>query len=179
MRELVKHLVKFKDVNKSTIFLYAMLQLKTKAVEPIGTYLNIKDCSIYKDMNLICMFHKQQKGFETIDQELRTHTLFDFYVDDTESYRYYIMDFSTISGIYKAVVEGKYSELTSNAKQVINITGHPVGVIGVNPQLYYEEFSEEFNVSIEKLRSDIELLGKPDEQNETLSLPDNVKQLFL
>ena len=177
MKEISQTLVEFKDVNKSTIFLYTLLRIKNKEVKPIGTYMNIENCIIYKDMNLICMFYKQQSNFVDIDTELKEHRQFDYCVDDQE-YRYYVMDFSELPEVYKTIKNGQYSKLPKNAKTIINMSEHPVGVIGVNPELYYEQFSNEFNVSIKKLREAKELLSIPNIENETLSLSKKLQEQF-
>ena len=177
MKDLSQTLVEFKDVNKSTIFLYTLLRIKNKKVKPIGTYMNIEDRIIYKDMNLICMFHKQQDDFSYIDTELKEHRQFDYCVDDQE-YRYYIMDFSKLPDVYEAIKSGKYSTLPKNARNIINISEHPIGVIGVNPELYYEQFSDEYNVPIKELRDAVELLSVPNIENETLSLSKELQEQF-
>lgn len=176
-KDSIDTLSKFKDVNKSTIFLYTLLKINN-SLEPIGTYMAIENCSIHQDMNLICMFHKKQEGFVKLNVELESHLQFDYYVDDVEGYRYYIMDFSMIPNIYDAIKNGEYSTLPKRAKDVININGHPVGVIGVNPTSYYDEFSDEFNISISTLREKVELLDPPNLTNETLTVSEKLLEEF-
>jgi len=175
----ISEIVKFKDVNKSTIFLYELLQVRNKSAMPVGTYMGVNGCSIFKDMNLICLFHKAQEGFTEIDLELRNHEQFDFFVDDPDDYRYHVMDFSMMPAIYNVIKAGKYSQLSQNAKTIINLGNHPVGWIGVNPRLYYEEFANEYGVSIETLEKNIELLEPPSKTNETLNLPEKIAKLFI
>jgi len=178
MNDFIQNLVKFKDVNKSTIFLYTLLKLKKGLLKPVGTYMDIENCSIHKDMNLICVFHKQQEGFAKLNQELEKHPQFDYFVDDKAGFRFYIMDFSTMPEIYDAVKFGKYSQLSTNAKNVINMDGHPVGVIGVNPSSYYQQFSDQFDVTIESLKEKVELLEPPNLINETLTVSETLQEEF-
>lgn len=178
MKDFIQNLVKFKDVNKSTIFLYTLLKIKNKVIKPVGTYMDIENCSIHQDMNLICLFHKEQDEFHKIHKELESHAQYDYHVDDKSGYRYYVMDFSMMPEIYDTVKNGKYSQLSDNAKNVINMDGHPVGVIGVNPKSYYQQFSEEFGVSIEDIQKKVELLEPPNLVDETLSVSEELQEEF-
>ena len=170
-------LSKFKDVNKSTIFLYTLLQIKSNAV-PAGTYMGVNGCSIFKDMNLICLFHVGQEDFYEVDKELIAHSQFDVKVEDSDGFCYYVMDFSTLPAIYNAVKKGRYSKLSINAKTAITFTDHPLGLIGVSPELYYDEFSEKLNISVEQLKRKGELLEPPNQENETLNLSKDMQERF-
>ena len=153
MKDSIYDLLKYKDVNKSTIFLYALLQVKNKDIEPAGTYMGIEGCSIHGDMNLICLFHGEQEGFELIDRELRTQKQFSFCRDDTDGFRYYVMDFSRMYAIYKSIEDGRYSELSKNAKTIIMFTDHPVGLMGVSPESYYQEFSIDLRFQLNSFKT--------------------------
>jgi hypothetical protein len=177
MRDSIDDLSKYKDVNKSTIFLYSLLQVKSE-IEPEGTYMNIDDCDIGQNMNLICLFYTDQEGFEFLDKQLRDHKQFSFLRDDRDGFRYYVMDFSMHYAIYKSVEQGRYSELPNNSKTVIMFSDHPIGRMGVSPESYYQEFSDNLEVSIEELKEKGEIISPPDEENETLVLPSDMTELF-
>ncbi len=170
---LMKITLDLRKRNKSFIFLYPILQLNSK-IEPIETYLGFKG---FENRNiLVCMFHRSMKDFPIHLNSMKNHVMFDIHISD-EEYEYVIFDFTLTPKIYNAVKNGQYSSIEGNARSILTVSGENMVQLGLNPDLFYEEFAEQFEHPIEILKANVELVSPPDPNNEYLHINSKIQEL--
>ena len=170
---LTKITLDLKKKNKSFIFLYPILQIKSD-IQPIETYLGFKG---FENRNiLLCIFHSSMKQFPEWLKRMEDHAMFDLHVSDDE-YEYVIFDFTLAPKIYNAVKNGRYSSIEGNARTILTVSGGEMVQLGLNPNIFYDEFAEQFEHPVEILKANVELVSPPDPNNEYLHINSKIQEL--
>lgn len=172
---ILNEIKKFKDYNKSFIFLQPLLQLSV--VKPINTYLNIQDIDTY--YTLVCLYHKDQKGFEHALKKIKANEHFDFDFYDQDGYYYAVFNLYKIAITYDMLKAGKYSMLEGDYRNILLATKNKVIKYALNAKKYYHDFAEELQIHpIDLLQNNAEIITAPDLISETIALPKKItKQL--
>jgi hypothetical protein len=169
-----------KYFQKSFTFLYPILGFKKdKHPRPVQTYLSWAGTA-YKESSrkLICVYKKSDdEKWKTFEREyLITHKMLDMCVPLDNDQIVYIFDFNSMADDYDAVVEGKYSKMSSHVKKLL---GDYYGIHTpewvyiesfVFPAKYFKQYSQILDVEEDFLRSVGELCDKVDFDKETLTI---------
>ena len=163
---------------KSKVFLYPLLGIK-KGVKfvPIQTYISWN--GYYKsDMNnFLCLYsvNKDNSEFENFYKlHLITHPNFEEYHIIDEKNHLFVFDLSKHKKDIKKFKEGKYSEFTKNAKEIISNFFGETGTISeyiesyLWPDLYWDDYSEILEIDVESLIDVGELCDLPNLKKEDL-----------
>jgi len=159
--------------NKSSLFLLPMLGLQ-KEIKPLNTYLGFEE--IEMENSLILLFSRHQKNYELWENDLTTHRLFDFIIEEDE-YVYHAYNLYPIEDDYKAICNGEYSKISVGLKTILNIIGNPLVHIAINPELFYSKLAYELNTSVEDIINNVEIVTKPSKKNEYIHVSKELKEL--
>lgn len=121
------------------------------------------------DCCLILLFHKTQSNYEKWKNELTINTFYDFTIQE-EDYVYYVYSLDILEDAFNHIKNGDYSKLDSNVKTVLNIKGEPLVHIAINPELFYEKLAQELEFNVEDLKSNVEIITKPDLREELIHI---------
>lgn len=172
-------------VQKSKLFLLPLINVKKDPfIKPIGSFIEDKLKGITKeDCRLILPFEKEESSeFAHYEHFLLDSPYFDtdnFY--ETGKYRIYIYNLEPFADDFQHFLNGKYTQLSTKAKSLINIYWgkmqkgrfypHPKIEAYLNPTiLVYEKIAEELGLE------DITTLVK---NKEVLDPPNIEKEIFL
>lgn len=156
-----KTLIKYKGISKSLIFLYPLLKLPPH-IKPIATYLGINGYKIGRGYTLICLFHKDQESFISHwRKDLNKNKMLDFSIKD-DKYEYFIFDLRTMPKVYEQIKFGQYSNIKGNARLIIEQRLHPITIMAMNPEKYYEDISIELKGDLQQIIENVEVISPPD-----------------
>lgn len=166
-------------IQKSKLFLYPLLDIKRGvSVTPIQTYMALGDHHCFTDSKLICHYHirddQEFKLFE--DVKLIGNPFFHDRHLLEDGTGIYVFDLSSQEDDFWKVVKGQYSQLSAaNKKRILNFftgfnTHHAYIESYLNPEKYYSMYSQILNVKVKYLKEAVELLDKPDLEQEELKL---------
>lgn len=169
---------------KSRVFLYPALGIsKGVSVTPIGTYTCWQDHIAHDDKKLCCVYHlRDDKEFKSFEKtKLFGNSLFDdfYYLENGSGM--YIFNFSEFADDWSLYHEGKYSKLSKRLKSIIlghfakSKTNYVYVDSYLNPEMYYDIYSNILQCSSDILKEVGELCDKPDLNKETIEI--NLKQL--
>lgn len=169
-----KIILDLKTTNKSSIFLYPLLQLAPD-IKPIETYLGFEG---FEDRSiLVCLFHISMERFPVHLKSMEKHPMFDLHISD-DDYHYVIFDFTLTPKVYNAVKTGNYSTIDGNARTILTLKGGQMVQLGLNPEAFYHQFAEQFEHPIELVQANVELVSPPDIQNEYLHINNKIKEII-
>lgn len=168
----------YKDyIQKSRIFIYPLLDIKkgSEAV-PLESYISWQGIYTLNDYKFICAYHLRDdetfKRFEKV--KLINNKLFDSYYETEDNCSVYVFDLKSYSSDVDYFIDGKYSKISSEAKNKIlkffmnsKSNYHHINSY-LNPEIYYEIYSRLLGVDESLLRGVGELCSKPDLEKETL-----------
>jgi hypothetical protein len=166
-----------KYFQKSKIFLYPLLGIKRgTSVVPSETYLGWNNIYTPEDMKLICLYEMRQdqdyKRFEA--NVLLKHTrLHDYKVINSEQ-TVFVFDFSDLKEDWDHLINGRYSKLSKQTKETIlgffeQYSGNYVYINSyLNPENWFERYSEILGVDKKLIEEVGELCDKPDLDKECL-----------
>lgn len=171
---------------KSRIFLYPALEIKRgSSITPIETYISWNDVIIPADRKLVCLYHlrddSQYKQFEKT--KLFGNRLFDDFREVGEGKGIYIFNFDQNNSDWQHFLKGRYSKISPDLKKKIkdfykeNNSNSTYVDSFVNPEKYYDLYSDLLGVNVKLLKEVTELCSSPDIEKETLLIPE--KQLNL
>ena len=106
------------NIQKSTIFLYPLLQIQSKrSIRPLKTYMY---CDNIEGENLICVYKVNHKNWNAFNEKvLSKHKLLKSIVPLTDKKYAYVFDLSVFKNDYELIKLGKYSQLSKFAKTTI------------------------------------------------------------
>lgn len=165
---------------KSRTFLYPALGIKRGgSITPIETYTSWKGQYGIEEAKLCCLYHLRDdaefKAFEK--HKLIGNKLFHDFKQVEENKAVYIFDFMPLWSDWSAVINGKYSNISKEHKNVIR------NFIGMNspnlpyidsflfPERYFKMYAEMMMVEEKVLREVGELCSVPNLELETLTIP--------
>ncbi|MHA2089217.1 MAG: hypothetical protein ACW98K_00035 [Candidatus Kariarchaeaceae archaeon] len=119
------------------------------------------------------------KDFPVHLKRMEKHMMFDIHISDEDGYEYVIFDFSLTPKIYSAVKKGSYSSIDGNARTILTITGGQLVQLGLSPEVFYEDFAEQFEYPIELIRANKDLVSAPDVNNEYLNLTKKTRDIVI
>lgn len=162
---------------KSKLFLYPLLRIRQgSSIVPVETYLRWTDKYELGDNKLICVYHNRPdqefKKFE--EKHLLSNPMFYDYYLLPDNMVAYVFDFTEYSRDFYKVVNGVYSQLSSEFKfKIINFySGNPHNAAYIDSYLYPEkhfyQYSEILNCDVELLVEVGELCTPPNIDRETL-----------
>ena len=163
---------------KSKVFLYPLLGIK-KGVKfvPVQTYISWNGYYT-EDMNKFLCLYSVDKGnpeFENFHElHLQTHPNFEEYHVIDEKNHLFVFDLSRYKKDIKKFKNGKYSEFSKNAKDIITNFFGDKGTIAdyvesyLFPDYYWDDYSEILEIDIEALMDVGELCDLPDLKKEDL-----------
>lgn len=172
--DVEKILLKFKEKNKSFVFLWPLLQLK---VNPIHTYLGFKDMDFGK--SLVVLLHNSQANYHADLKVMRESKFLDFEVHSKDGYSYMVFSFNTMPDVYDKVVNGQYSKIGGNARVLLTWVNDPLVSFGLYPETFYEEYAEQLEIPVESLKKGVELLPAPYPNNEYIRVEKDVAELLI
>ena len=161
------------------MFLYPLLSIRRGvSVVPIQTFMswdNIYDTSDYK---LICNYHaRSDKEFKLFEEvKLKGNDLYDSHFELEDGSFAYVFDFSKHKKEYNLIVNGKYSELSTDYKKKVlnffksNVKNHNMIRSYLYPVQYYDQYAMLYGVQSELLKKVKELCSLPDLKEETFSI---------
>lgn len=165
-------------IQKSRLFLYPQLKIRRGvSVTPIQTFMSWNHYEL--DHNrLICQYYLRDdndfKMFESV--KLFGHPLFEDFFEVEDGTGVYIFNMENDNGDFQNIVNGQYSQLSDEFKRnIINFfksnTQHFAYIESyLDPEKYYEMYSQILNVKVEHLKAVGELCSKPDLEKERLDL---------
>jgi hypothetical protein len=175
---ILEDFLKHRDENKSIIFLYSILQFSKDISNPMNTFLYINEVKSYKDRYLFVMYNESQYGYQDSKKEIESHELWDFCISD-DGYDIHVFTFEKYFKYYDQVVIGDYKNVEAPFKLILGRQSHPLALVAMNPEEYHEAFSEAFQIPIEDIKMDAQLISKPNPEQETLRVGEEVIKLFL
>ena len=162
---------------KSKVFLYPLLGIGRKATYvPRQTYICWDGFYSKKDCKLILEYKtKPSKSFiKFASRFLDDHVMFEDSIQISDNSYIYIFDYKTYKSDYKKIVEGNYSNISLNAKELIldffgdeDKAGEYINTF-LSPDDSFEAYAKYFDVEEEVLFEIGELCSKPDIEKETL-----------
>ena len=164
---------------KSRVFLYPALDIKRGvSVTPMETYMSWEGNYALSDAKLCCLYHlRDDDEFNVFEKhKLLGNKLFHDFKQVEDKKGVYIFDFSSLSEDWNAVVNGKYSKLSSDYKKKIR---NYIGLSSPNlpyidsflyPLRYIPLYAEMMDVSESLLLEVGELCSLPDFDLETLKI---------
>lgn len=164
---------------KSRLFLYPTLGIpRGHSFIPVQTYLSWSNHYTIEQHRLLCLYKtKKTKAFKHFEQTvLFNHSYFEkrISVDDRQSM--YVFDLTALAQDYDFIIKGRYSQLSSAVKNeilsfFINEPGHKAIINSyLNPEPYFEVYSELLEVDINILRETGELSNPPNLEREHFDL---------
>lgn len=164
-------------IQKSRIFVYPFLDIrKGSEAVPIESYISWTGKYTFEDYKLVCLYHLRDddvfKKFEKV--KLTGNKLFDSYYETADGQGAYVFDMSDYKSDWKHFLDGSYTKLSTNAKNMIlkffmtNKSNYHHINSYLNPEIYYENYAKLLDVSEKLLREVGELCSKPDLDKETL-----------
>lgn len=166
-------------LQKSSLFCYPILGIrKHSRFVPSGTYFALKDYYSVSDCRLICIYNNcDQTGFENFSESvIKSSKLFEKVFRISKSQRVYVFNFSLCKPDWDLILMGKYSRLSNGYKNAIldfhKDFEYDRGVLEkiLNPDKYYEEFSEIFNVPARVFEEVKEVMDKPNLEKESFKI---------
>jgi hypothetical protein len=164
--------------HKSRVFLYPLLDINRKSINPIQTYISWEDQIDPEDMKLICLHHIRDdiefRQFEKL--KLLGNKLFHSFIELEDNKGLYIFDFSEYKKDWNHFLNGKYSLLSPGVKKCIKdyFRGNADHFVYIEsylePQKYYNLYAELLNVDAHVLKEAVELTDKPLLEKENLLL---------
>jgi len=164
-------------IQKSRIFLYPLLEIKkgSEAV-PIESYVSWDNVYEKEDGKFICVYPVRNddvfKRFEK--SKLMNHKLFDQYFETDSDKSVYVFDFEEHRSDWNYFLNGQYSSFSTSSKNIIlkffinNKNNYHHINSYLNPELYYEKYSELLGVDEKTLREVKELCSLPNLTKENL-----------
>jgi|TARA_R110001606_G_scaffold17735_3_gene68225 hypothetical protein len=163
---------------KSKVFLYPLLGIGRKAkYVPLQTYVCWDSVYSVEDCRLILEYKtKQTKGFKDFAEKyLDNHDMYDDFVELSKDKVIYIFNLTkAFKPDHKRFINGKYSQLSLNAKILIidffgdkEKAGEYIQTF-LTPDESFESYAQYFKVDKDLLESIGELCSKPDIEKETL-----------
>jgi len=166
-------------IQKSRIFLYPWLGIKRGvSVTPIETYLSWKDNYSVDECKLICNYHiREDLDFKHFEEKmiLGNRYFSEFYElgDGTGAY---IFDFLDAKNDYLKVVNGKYSQLSEDHKNMISDffrshNTHHIRILSyLEPSRFISDYATLWGVKQELLEKVGELCDLPDLEKENFQV---------
>lgn len=165
-------------IQKSRLFCYPLLNIKRgSSITPIQTFMAFENVYDFSDKKFICQYHMRNDQefimFQNI--KLRQNPLFHEFHLLNDGTGLYVFDLSKIHNDFEHIINGKYSALSKQSKDKIsnffsNSNVHYVYIASyLEPQKYYNLYSELLNVDIKHIKACGELCSKPDLKLETKS----------
>lgn len=162
---------------KSYTFLYPLLGIKKKFPKPEHTYMFWPDISD-EPCKLFCIYKKEKTDlWRKFERDfLITHKMLDHCIPIDDENILYVFDLNCFSADYKKLLDGKYSQFSTEARKLITdyYGVHTPEWVYIEsfmfPQKYFKKYAELLDVDVEFLKSVGELCPKYDKEKETCSL---------
>lgn len=166
---------------KSTVFLYPLLQISRKApFKPSRTYVQWEGFYTTKQAALIVTFPADWTNPQWEDFHykvlLRNRMFRECHPSVDKTQMIYVFDFVYFNKDYKAVIAGKYSQMQPHARALIqqyfgyNTPEWTYMESFLMPSKYFAKYAELLDVDIEMLQEVGELCAPPDLEKETLHM---------
>lgn len=171
---------------KSKVFLHPALGIKKgMSIDPIETYFSWEGEVKITDNKLVCLHHiRDDDEFIAYEERyLLNNPLFEVFIEVEDNKAIYIFDFEEYAEDFKAVIEGRYSQISQRLKDKIK---HVYGKASNNyayiksylyPEYYIEDYArllspqEKYVEEMEGILMDVgELCSKPDLKKENLEI---------
>ena len=169
---------------KSKIFLYPAIMIpRGTSVTPICTYTSWEGHYKHEDCKLMCLYHlRDDAEFKQFEKNrLFNNMLFDQFYELDGKKGMYVFDFSSYKEDWQYFLDGKYSKFSLNLKSSINIyymnskKNYVYVDSYINPEMYFEIYSELLECDVKILEKVGELCDKPNLDKETSHI--KVKEL--
>ncbi len=164
---------------KSTIFLYTLLQIKRGgAASPFKTYIAYEDMIRPEHRILLCRYEKRtDEAFIKFEKEkFFGHKRFKGYFQLKDDTKLYMYDFNDLSDDWDHLVNGRYSQASLKTRQTIlnhfekGSANHKYVESYLFPEKYMEDYARLLDVDIKVLKQVGELCDKPDILKERLAV---------
>lgn len=168
-----------KYFQKSFTFLYPLLGFnKRNKYKPIQTFITWEGMYDKDSRKLVCVYKRedseQWKTFER--EELVTHKMLDYCLPIDKESVLYVFDFNIYREDFDNFINGKYSKMSTHAKQLL--TNHygihtPEWVFVesyVFPEAYFNKYAEILEIDVKELKKVGELCDKYDPEKENCQI---------
>ncbi len=164
---------------KSKVFLYPHLKIRRDSkISPVDTFTSWEGYCDHGDKKLLCLYDlKTDKEFKEFEKnKLLKNILFHEFYELNNNQGMYVFNFSSFVKDWDYYQDGKYSWLSNDFKTVIknyyvNNKDNYVYVDSyLNPELYYEIYSNLLGCDINILKSVGELCDKPNLTKESIKI---------
>jgi hypothetical protein len=164
---------------KSKIFLYPFLLVpKGSSVSPINTYTSLEGYCTHSDTKLVCQYHiRDDNTYKVFEKRhLLGNQFFHEFFEAPDNIGLYIFDLQDFKSDWDKVIDGKYSQLSKEAKSIIltyylNSKSNYTYVDSyLNPEDHFESYAKLLGCSPKLLKSVGELCNKPDFTKETITV---------
>ena len=172
---------------KSKVFLYPLLGIaKGARYVPVETYMSWTDNHLTGDMKLCCVYKQQRtKTYLAFEEKnlLKNKKFFDYRKLDDGTHLY-IFDLSNYPQTWLAVLDGMYSKIRCDEKEIILDFFGDVGVVAetiesyLYPEDYHEDYADKLDVDIECIQKVHEVCDAPNIDKETLVKNSTVIQVI-
>jgi hypothetical protein len=168
-----------KYFQKSFTFLYPLLEFKKKTKHrPFQTYVTWEGVHDESARKLICVYKRENTdSWRTFEkEELINHRMLDYCLPIDAENIIYVFDFNIFKNDYDNFINGKYSKMSTRAKQLLtNYYGiHTPEWVFVEsyvfPEAYFDKYAEILEIDVRELKKVGELCDKLDPEKENCTL---------
>ena len=162
---------------KSKVFLYPLLGVEQGIkIVPVNTYVCWKNLYSTSDRRLICVYEENDKSrFHEFEKNtLKSNLLYETSITLDDKRTAIIFNYSFYKSDYDCIIEGKYSKLSKNSKDIIEkfFINNSKMAERVNSFLYPEEhhqsLADKLGVDFNVIQNLHEICSKLNIKNETL-----------
>jgi hypothetical protein len=146
-------MIDFSYFQKSKAFLYPILGINAKYVQPISTYLAIENFKFSDTLPFIALYDSTDPKFKETLSVLKDNTNYEYDLDLEDNTHIVIFDMHFIEKDYDTFKQGLYSQLSTNFKTIIrsqSITNKLI-LMALDPILNYPTIARELDVEIKSL----------------------------
>jgi hypothetical protein len=175
--DVLDQFTKHRKDNKSTVFLYAILQLED-ICKPLNTYLYLNQEEVHKDRYLFAMFNSSQEGYSKCKKQIEGHELWDFCLTDENGFDIHVFTLEKYFKYFDQILSGNYAAIETEFKLILGHENHPIAAIGMHPEEYHSNYCNAFGIPEPDLPIGTQLIQRPSIENETLNVSPDIMRQF-